>query len=143
MPKPDPALLDPARFRFSCDITTRFSDLDFNWHVNNVAMSDLLQEGRVRFHSACGWKPGLDGNAPMAASISVDFLGEARHPDPVTVHAALLDVGRTSHTLAELAMQGDAVIAFAQVVMVCVKDGAPIENPAEFVANAQSWMLRP
>jgi len=143
MPKPDPALLNPARYPFRCDVTTRFSDLDFNWHVNNVGMSDLFQEGRVRFHAACGWKPGLEGNAPMAASIALDFLGEARHPEPVTIQAGLLEIGRTSHTLCELATQGDVIVAFAKVVMVCVKDGRPTENPASFVSGSGAWMVRP
>ena len=52
MAKPDPALLDPARYPFRCSIETRYRDLDSNLHINNGVMASLLEEGRVRFHRA-------------------------------------------------------------------------------------------
>jgi len=55
MPKPDPAMLDPARYPFRCAIETCFGDLDTNLHINNVSLSGLLEEGRVRFHRASGF----------------------------------------------------------------------------------------
>ena len=36
MAKPDPALLNPARYPFTTTIEPRFGDLDVNLHVNKV-----------------------------------------------------------------------------------------------------------
>jgi acyl-CoA thioester hydrolase len=145
MPKPDPALLDPARYPFSCAIAPRFSDLDFQHHVNNVALADILQEGRVRFHQACTYDEALDecGMQAMAVSLSVEFLGEARHPDPLDNHLAVAAAGRTSHTIAHLVTQGGAPVAYAQAVLVCMKDGEPAGNPPAFIEAIGKWNLKP
>ena len=145
MPKPDPALLDPARYPFSCAIAPRFSDLDFHHHVNNAALADILQEGRIRVHYACGYEAALDGSGinAMAVSLSIEFLGQARYPDALDNHLAAVAVGRTSHTLGQLVTQGGDVVAYAQTVLVCMGDGKPAENPPAFAESIRKWMLQP
>lgn len=145
MPKPDPALLDPARYPFSCVIAPRFSDLDFHHHVNNAALADILQEGRIRFHHVCAYDVALDSDGinSMAVSLSVEFLGQARYPDALENHLGAVAVGRTSHTLGQLVTQGGDPVAYAQTVLVCMLDGRPVENPPTFVATVSNWMLKP
>lgn len=142
MPKPDPALLDPSRYPFSCAIEPRFTDLDFNLHVNNAALADILQEGRVRFHHACSYGPALEGMSAMAVSLSIEFLGQARHPEALDNHLAAIAVGRTSHTLGHLVTQNGNPVAYAQAVLVCVKDNKPTENPPAFLEAVREWMLK-
>jgi len=143
MPKPDPALLDPTRYPFSCKIDPRFTDLDFNLHVNNAALADILQEGRIRFHHVCQFGPALQGMSAMAVSLSIEFLGQARHPDSLENHLAAIAVGRTSHTLGHLVTQHGNVIAYAQAVLVCVKNDQPVDNPPSFLKAVKQWMLKP
>jgi len=145
MPKPDPALLKSARYPFSCAIAPRFTDLDFHHHVNNAALADILQEGRIRFHHACDFAEALYSNAisSMAVSLSIEFLGEARHPEPLDNHLAAIAVGRSSHTIGQLVTQQGNVIAYAQTVLVCVRDGQPVLNPPSFVESIGKWTLRP
>lgn len=141
MPKPDPALLDPARYPFTCVIEPRFGDLDFNRHINNVALCGLLEEARVRFHTVCG-HDDREGLAPMAVSFSVEYLGQGSHPEPLQIHVAASKVGRTSLTVSELATQDGRVVAYAQAVLVYVKDGRPVELAEKFAARLMSLGLR-
>ncbi len=144
MAKPDPALLDPARYPFRCDIETRFGDLDLNQHINNVALTGLLEEARVRFHKAIGLRTGLaGGHSVMITSLSVEFLGQSYFPDPLTVHVGLGRIGRTSYQLVKLAVQGDRRVAFAAAVMVCVHKGVPEQVPESLRSTAADWMIAP
>jgi acyl-CoA thioester hydrolase len=143
--KPDPALLDPARYPFHCTVETRYRDLDSNLHINNGVMASLLEEGRVRYHRANGFNElaaALDMTM-MVASIAIEFLGESQFPDPLEMHVACRRVGRTSMALAQLATQQGRVVVCAEAVMVCVADGRPAEIPPAFRASLEDWMLRP
>lgn len=142
MAKPDAALLNPARYPFTCTIETRFGDLDVNKHINNVAMAGMVEEGRVRFHHASGFVAGLEGRAAMVASLSIEFLGQAYHPAPITVHAGAARIGRTSYALDMLLMQEGRVVVFAQTVVVCTDAGGPAEISQAFRTSAQDWMVR-
>jgi acyl-CoA thioester hydrolase len=144
MPKPDPALLDPARYPFHTDIATRFADLDVNLHINNVAMVGLLETGRVLFHRASGFVEALgEGLGAMVVSLAVEYLGQGYFPDPVQMHAGALSIGTRSYTLAHLVTQGGRTVAYAQGVMVCVRDGAPAPIPEAFATSVAQWMVRP
>lgn len=142
MPKPDAALLDPARYPFSCRIEPRFGDLDLNMHINNAALVGILEDARVRFHATSGYHAAMQGLMPMVASLAVEYLDQGFFPDPLTIHVAPIRLGRTSYTLNQLVTQGERAIAFAQVVMVCVNEGIPIEISAVFRESVKPWMLR-
>ena len=143
MPKPDPALLDPSRYPYHCEIHPRFGDLDINMHLNNVALAGILEEGRVRFHRVSKYEDAVSGLTSMAASFAVDYLGQATYPEPLVIHTAAIAIGRTSHTLGQVALQEGRLIAYAQTVLVCIRDGRPIENPPLFVEAVTPWMLKP
>ena len=142
MPKPDPALLDPARYPFTCSLDPRFGDLDINMHVNNVALIGLFEESRVRFHRENGYSLQSEGRSSMVASFSVEFLGEAFYPDPLAIHCALAHIGRTSQTIYQIAMQKDRLVGFAQSVIVSVQDGKPAALDEAYRQDVQRWMLR-
>lgn len=142
MPKPDPALLDPARYPFSCRIEPRFGDLDVNMHINNVAMVGFFEDGRVRFHRQSGYREGLVGLSSMIASVAIEYLGEGHYPDALTVHCAVEHLGRTSHRLVQLVTQDDRTVAFARSTMVTVGKDGPAPLPAVFADQAREWSLR-
>jgi acyl-CoA thioester hydrolase len=145
MPKPDPALLDPARYPFRCEIETRYRDLDSNLHINNGVMASLLEEGRVRFHRASDFggvsrELGMTG---MVVSAGIEYLGQSRFPDPLEVHVGASRIGSSSYELCQLVMQGNEVVVFARVTLVCTKDGRPFVIPDSHRERAMPWMLRP
>lgn len=142
MAKPDPALLDSARYPFTCRIEPRFGDLDTNMHINNVALVGILEEARVRFHRASGYHRAQDDIASMVASFAVEFLGQSFYPDALDISVASEGVGRTSHVVSQLATQNGQLVAFARSVIVSTRDGRPVELPESFRHSVQSWMLR-
>ncbi len=143
MAKPDPALLDPARYPFHCVMATRFGDLDVNLHLNNVALVGIMEEGRVRFQRASAFTIARAGMAAMVASFAIEFLGQAWYPQDLDMHVAVARVGRTSVVLDQLLLQEERVISFAQSVIVCVADHQPAVIPAAFIDGIDEWMLRP
>lgn len=141
MAKPDPALLDPARYPFNCSIETRYRDLDSNLHINNGVMASLLEEGRVRFHRASQFG-GVSGDmTAMVVSAGIEYLGESHHPDPLDMYLGAARIGTTSYELCQLVMQGSSVIAFARVTLVCMKGGKPFAIPAVQREKAQAWIM--
>jgi acyl-CoA thioester hydrolase len=143
MAKPDPALLDPARYPFHCVMATRFGDLDFNLHLNNVALVGIMEDGRVRFQRASGFHMTKYGTAIMVASFAIEYLGEAWYPQELDMYLAVARVGRTSFVLHQLLIQEERVVSFAQSVIVCVADHQPAAIPAAIIAGIDQWMLRP
>ncbi|MFC6620561.1 acyl-CoA thioesterase [Novosphingobium panipatense] len=142
MPKPDPALLDPARYPFFSEIEPRFADLDLNMHINNVAMAAYLEDGRVRFHRACGYRDILSGFSSMIVSLGIEYLGEGHYPDTLQVHSAVERVGRSSHGLVQLLRQNGRLVAFARSTMVAVGEDGPEALPPDFLAGVEEWKLR-
>ena len=142
MAKPDPALLDPAHYPFQLDIATRFGDLDMNQHINNVAMAGLFEDARVRFLYQTGTMGTAGPIQPMTASFAIEFLRQAYYPTPLTFHVGVSRIGRTSHTVVQLAMQDGAAVALAHSVVVATRDGGPCSLPAAVEAVTRQWMIK-
>ena len=142
MPKPDPALLDPARYPFAHRIEPRFGDLDVNMHINNVAMASMMEEAHVRFHRASNYAARLAGLSSMVASVTIEYLGQGSYPEPIDFHVAVEQIGRTSQILAKLATQAGRAIAFSRTVIVTVGADGPSPLPAAFVDSVDQWRLR-
>jgi acyl-CoA thioester hydrolase len=144
MAKPDPALLDPARYPFLCEIETRYRDLDSNLHINNGVFASLLEEGRVRFHrtSQLGNIHSDPELTAMVVSVAIEYLGQSHFPEPLEMHVAASRIGQTSYDLCQLVTQQGDVVAFAKVTLVCVKGDRPCPIPDEQREAAGPWMLQ-
>src|SRR5438045_9689602 len=101
MPKPDPSLLDRARYPFRCVVETRYRDLDSNLHINNGVLASLLEEGRVQFHrlSQFGSLSRDPGLTAMVVSAAIEYLGESRYPEPLEIHVGAARIGNSRHEL--------------------------------------------
>ncbi len=143
MARPDAALLNPARYPFSCTLEPRFGDLDVNQHINNVAMAGLVEEARVRFHRATGLMEALDGLTVMVAALNIAFVGQTFYPDPLEARVALADTGRTSYRLAILMLQRGVPVVQAETVLVCMDAAGPVALPQDWLAGLDMWNLTP
>ena len=143
MPRPEPHLLDAARYRHRTVVTTRYADLDPNDHINNVAMAALIEDARVRFSVAMGFQadrtPG--GRRFMVAAVSINYLAQAHFPDPIECLAAPIAIGRSSWTLHQLLLQNGQAVAAASTVMVSIIDGSPAPLGKEMVAVLTPLLL--
>lgn len=142
MPKPDPALLESARYPFSCEITTRFADLDLNQHINNVALATMIEDARVRFNASLGLLDLLGGRGLMIASIAIDYLAEAHYPRPMHGTVAVERIGRSSWTTVQVLIQDERPVTFARSVLVCIGDQGSSPLPDGLRATLEQRGLR-
>lgn len=142
MARPDPALLDAARYPFTHTVTTRFADVDPNQHLNNVALAAMMEDARVRFNMAVGLKVKIGERRAMVASVGMEYLAQGHFPDPVAAHCGIEQVGRTSWSIAQLLVQNGAVVAFARSVIVAISADRPAPVTDATRADLERWLLR-
>ena len=121
----DRARLEKGVFPFSYQMATRYSDTDKLSHVNNVAVADLLQEGRNRFIHAIGLMSAVRGWDLVVGGAYTEFAGELFHPEPVEIFVGVLEVGRSSFRFGEIIKQGGRTAIYAEVVQVARDAGGP------------------
>ncbi|HEY6295739.1 MAG TPA: thioesterase family protein [Streptosporangiaceae bacterium] len=120
------ARLDVDRYPVRFAYRTLFSDMDTNRHLNNVAFGRLLEEGRLELHRRVfGTSPSPAGLAMMLASITIEFIAEARYPGSVEVASAVTRIGGSSFTLGQAVYQDGTCVALADGVMVKTTAGRP------------------
>lgn len=142
MPKPDAALLDPARYPYAHQISTRFADIDPNQHLNNVALAAMMEDARVRFNLALGTAIRIGERRAMVASVAMEYLSQGHFPDPVTVHCAVEHVGRSSWSVVQLLVQNGQPVAFARSALVAIADDRPNPIADDYRAVLGEWMLK-
>lgn len=142
MARPDAALLDPARYPFAHQITTRFADIDPNQHLNNVALAAMMEDARVRFNLALGSAIKIGERRAMVASVAMDYLSQGHFPDPVTVHCGVERTGNSSWTVVQLLIQSGRPVAFARSVLVAIADDRPSPIAEDYRAVLAQWTLK-
>jgi acyl-CoA thioesterase FadM len=130
----DRARLHRGAFPYACGIATRFSDLDVLRHVNNVAASEILQEGRNRFIRHCDLFALAQAQLVVASTL-IEYASDLQHPEPVEVCVGVLEIGRSSLRLAQIARQNDRIGVYAEVVQVT-------RNPQGACAMPEAWRER-
>lgn len=141
MARPDTALLEPARYPFSHQVTTRFADIDPNQHLNNVALSAMMEDARVRFNLAIGSAIKIGERRAMVASVEMDYLSQGHFPDPVSVHCGVERIGNSSWTVVQLLVQNDRAVAFARSALVAISADRPTPIAEDYRAILIQWSL--
>ncbi len=138
-----PELLQAGRYPLTFEIATRWGDLDHNGHVNNVAMATIFEESRSAFFRSVpdGWPPR--GLRPMVVSVHLDYLAEAFYPAPIQMKFGVLEIGRSSWSLAGLALQQDHACALCLATVVCTEDGRPAPMPERLRESFTGLLLHP
>lgn len=142
MARPDPALLDPARYPFGNSVTTRFADLDPNGHINNVAMAAVFEDARLRFITAVGMPKNADGARFMVANVTIDYLAQAYYPAGLECRVGALPGGRSSWSLRQLLLQDDRPVATAQVTIVFTDGERPQPIDQALRERLDAWLIR-
>ena len=141
MARPDALLLDPARYPFAHQITTRFADIDPNQHLNNVALAAMMEDARVRLNLALGSVIKIGARRAMVASVAMEYLSQGHFPDPVTVHCGVARVGNSSWTVVQLLVQNGRAVAFTSSTLVAIADDKPTPIAEDYRAVLAQWSL--
>ena len=126
----DPARMDPARYPWREEMPTRFSDLDTYGHLNNVAVANLYEEGRIRFSVQV--RPVWGEGRVVVGRVAIDYLGEGRYPAPVTLCTGVLTVGGASYVYGQALFQNGACIGLAETTLVYTAEGRGARLPDAF-----------
>lgn len=136
--KPEPYRLQLNNYPFSCELQTRFGDLDPLSHVNNVAIMRLFEEARVRFALFSRSESFGELKAQMrvvAKDLRFSFLREAVYPDPVTVGAGIRHIGNSSYQVGCAMFQRGVCVALSDAVLVS-SDGERSQPIPDFIRAA-------
>lgn len=113
----DPA--DPRSYRLWREETLRYGDMDTNGHVNNVAIAQFCEGGRVAFERAGDLQRENPVLGLSLAKVTIEFRAEAHFPGTVTVGTRILGFGRSSCRLVQGLFQNGRCIATSEAVSVC------------------------
>ena len=144
-----PAMRDvPARrllasYPWNVVLDTRFTDMDINRHLNNVAVARLYEEGRVRFNRGL-WGAFGETDRPhyLIGHVAIDYLGEGQYPAPVTVAYAVGSIGGKSYRTAMALFQDERCIGLSDTVMVFRGPDGAAPIPDRLRAILGEWVMR-
>ena len=123
MARPDPGMLDLTTYPVVIASALRFRDVDRWGHINNGAIADMIETARADFHErlerAALWGAAIEA----VVAQSFDYVAEAAPPASLSIGIGVLEVGRSSWTIAQLATQHDAAKVFARCTLVHLSGG--------------------
>lgn len=123
---PAPAMSEFAHVR---EDRLRLSDLDFQQHVNNAALTHLLANARFEFLGE-QVRPKLAARSKLViASLEVTFLREVVYGHPVFTGTRVLDLGRSSMRLEQALYQEGRCALQAVCVFVHVGEASASSTP--------------
>jgi acyl-CoA thioester hydrolase len=130
--KPAPTRLLRHSYPYVRRVIARFSDMDTEGHLNNVALASYYEDGRVSFLR------GLTGNdAPfrfVIAHISISYLAEAHYPAEYDVGLGVSRFGTKSFDIGCGLFIGDTCVGVCDTTQVTIGDTGPIPLPEGLVA---------
>jgi acyl-CoA thioester hydrolase len=139
--KPTPRLADyPHRVT---DVI-RFGDLDPQGHVNNAVFSTYFESGRVAMFRNEDLGIGVSNATFVLVRQEIDFMRELRWPGHVAIGTALVELGRSSFTVAQVIFEGDQCAAAGRATMVMLDAAArrPIPLAPDVIARLEQWRYR-
>ena len=100
-------------------VSVRYGDLDPNGHVNNGAINQYFEDGRVGFRlqrltSVAGDK--LSGFAVV--KYAANYLAPAHYPGEVQIGTVVTRIGGSSYGLGQAIFQDGKCVATAEIVTV-------------------------
>jgi acyl-CoA thioester hydrolase len=114
----------------SYDVVThehvRYSDLDSNGHVNNVAVADYVATGRVAFLEHVT-NIGAEVEPMALRHLTIEYLAELHRSSDLVLGARLERIGTRSFTVAVDVLDGERVAARSESVAVVLGEGRATE----------------
>ena len=110
---------NPGTFRLWREEVLRYGDMDTNGHVNNVAIAQFCEGGRVAFERAGDLQRDNPILGLSLAKVTIEFRHEAHFPGIVRIGTRIVGFGRSSCRLVQGLFQDGRCIAVSEAVSVC------------------------
>ncbi|MEZ5728131.1 MAG: thioesterase family protein [Burkholderiaceae bacterium] len=134
---PGPDLTRRSTFASWTRDSIRYRDLDPNFHVNNGAVNEYFEDGRVRFRAERMSHLSQTLLAGFAlVKYSAHYRAQIRFPGDVDIGTVVLKVGNSSYVLGQGIFVDETCVATAEVVTVYIDHatGRSTPLPAEIRA---------
>lgn len=139
--KPEPFRLNRAAYPYFRRVIARFSDMDAERHLNNVALAAFYEDGRVSFlHGLAGEERGKSFRF-VIANISISYLAEAHYPGDYDVGLGVTTFGRTSFGIGAGLFIGDTCVGVCDTTQVVIGPNGPIAIPPALRAALEKKSL--
>jgi len=113
--KPEPARLLESAYPEFIRITTRFGDMDFNGHLNNVAFAQYFEDARVSFNRKLIFNDDIHPDSRtyrvLVASVEIAYVREGSYGPDVTVGIGVKRIGGASFELGAAVFQDGVCLA--------------------------------
>ena len=142
--KSNPRRLELASYPYRLEMATRLSDIDQQWHVNNVRIAEFYQETRVSFFRELGEQLGIrraPGSRILVAHHSMDYVAEVRYPGAVICGLGVARVGRSSIEFASGLFQAGQCVGLGKTVIVHASAEGPVAIPLEYRQALETKMI--
>lgn len=125
--KPEPFRLQRSAYPFFRNVIARFSDMDAERHLNNVALASFYEDARVSFLRS------MTGQAPayrfVIAHVGISYLAEAQYPGEYDVGVGVSRFGKTSFEMGCALFAGDTCVGVCDSIQVAIGETGPMPLP--------------
>lgn len=139
--RPDRRRAERDRYPFAVELQTRWGDMDFQRHLNNVSLARYYEEARIRWLARVS-EPVGEPFGGVVASARFDYLADVRYPAPVDVAVGVAEVGRSSVRVLQAMFQAEACVGLADVTLVRRPPGGPEPLPEQWREHLSPYLLR-
>jgi acyl-CoA thioester hydrolase len=140
--KPETFRLDRAAYPYFRRVIARFSDMDSEGHLNNVALAAFYEDGRVSFlHALAGPDRGKAFRF-VIANLSISYLAEAHYPGDYDVGLGVSRLGNTSFAVGCGLFIGDKCVGVCDTTQVVIGKQGPIPMPVTLREALQTKFLK-
>lgn len=134
---------EKSKFRHSCHLDVRFSDLDAFGHVNNARFITYFEEARIKYFDEIVTVPVYWAKQGLIlAKVECDFRDAIRHGDKLVAYTRCSRVGNKSFDLDYLierkSKEGNISVAATGMTVLVAYDyeiNLPMTIPAAWLAD--------
>jgi acyl-CoA thioester hydrolase len=129
---------------FQMVIPIRWGDMDAMGHVNNTIYFRYMEQTRISWFEAMGFKPDPKGEGPVIVNARCSFIKQFEYPGDVLVKHYLGEVGRSSfETRAEMTRTDNQNIVYAEGGAKCVWVNFPKQKSAALSDDLKQLIRTP
>lgn len=139
--KPEPHRLLRCAYPHFRRVIARFSDMDVEGHLNNVALASFYEDARVSFlHALTG------ADRPfrfVIASIRISYIAEAHYPGDYDVGLGVTRFGNTSFDIGCGLFIAEKCVGVCDTTQVTLGDNGPTTIPPSLRVALEKKLLAP
>lgn len=114
----------PAKFRFTCRIPVRITDINYSGHVGNDRILSLIHEARVAYLDNLGFSElRFAGAGLIMADVAIEFKKELFYGDQLEVQVEAGNFGSAGfdlfYKLEKIVNESVVTVAHARTGMIC------------------------